>query len=249
MEPRFFKFKLYLTCFLFFFYSHFVSGQLTLYAEISEIGADTTVVDIVAKDFTDILSLQFSFLYNTDKLSYLVGWTYLPGFSGIDGNPSLGAILLGWIDPDLVGGESLPDCTRIFSLVFKGSGAIAEDFEFSDSPVPIEFIDINGLLNPNFSFDLCIPDTINQVICFKPSSAELRVFPNPIISEFQLEIEGFPQEIFELRLFDILGQEVCRHTFSGTGATFSRGDILPGAYQCAVFQKGNLLTTRMIQFR
>ncbi|MCB9285310.1 MAG: T9SS type A sorting domain-containing protein [Lewinellaceae bacterium] len=223
------------------------TAQTTLFAEISEPAPDTTIVNLVALDFTGIISMQFSFHYNADKLTFSAGYLTLPGSLPPEVvNPSPGAVILAWLSPDIINGTTRSGCTNIATLVFTGSGTTPDEFEFSGNPIPIEFTDPNGFVNPVFSIGSC---TTSSLASPPPPDFKIAVSPNPFSSEARLDIHGLDMGTAELRLFDLQGQEVFRKTISGPETYLSAENLLPGTYFCAVFQKGVLRAKEKIRIQ
>ncbi|MCI5081559.1 MAG: cohesin domain-containing protein [Saprospiraceae bacterium] len=119
---------------------------------------ETFCVGVTVEDFTDILGMQFSIVYDPTDLEYSsVGNFNLDGLNanlmGLpDGGPTStqpGVITLSWID-NALSGVSLPDGTEIFEICFEplAPEGTTSNIEFSNMPTSIQVIDINDAQVP-----------------------------------------------------------------------------------------------------
>ncbi len=120
------------------------------------LASDTTVesgqnfcMQFSVQDFTDILSMQYSMVYDSTKLEFTgLQNLNLPGLVTSSFNTSnAGAITMSWLDPNVTG-ITLDDGEVIYEICFDAIGSNncnnSTQLTFSDTPTPIEVIDKDG---------------------------------------------------------------------------------------------------------
>lgn len=125
-----------------------VWAEVTLEAQVSEEYPSSVEVDLLAFDFTDMVSMQFVIGFDTSQAVF-AGFS---GFNlpGLDGSGCFlfqpGRIAVQWLSPDIVNGQSIPDGTSILRIHFipKVAGACSFLFDFN-SPITVEFGDVDGI--------------------------------------------------------------------------------------------------------
>ncbi len=125
-----------------------VHAEVTLEAQVSEEFPNSVEVDLLAFDFTDMVSMQLVIGFDTAQATF-VGFS---GFNlpGLDGSGCFlfqpGKVAVQWLSPNLVNGQSVPDGTSILRIHFipKVAGACSFLFDFN-SPITVEFGDVDGI--------------------------------------------------------------------------------------------------------
>ena len=113
---------------------------------------ETVCLDIRVRDFTEIISIQFSMNWDPDYFSFeSVGNFNLPGlaqtnFGFTDELAGQGFLTVAWID-NLLQGVTVADSTVIFSLCLNaiGNSGNSSPVEFSAHPTVTEFISLDLL--------------------------------------------------------------------------------------------------------
>ena len=108
---------------------------------------DNVCLDVTVLNFTGMLGMQFSINYDTTLLSFTgVQGINLPGIMPPDPAVGDGYVAVAWVSPDLVNGTTIADSTSIFQICFDvigPAGSVADVF-FSDDPVDVELVNLNG---------------------------------------------------------------------------------------------------------
>ncbi len=108
---------------------------------------NTLRLDINVKNYNNILSQQFTIVWNEQALNYKEVTNFILPISGPQGsyfgtnNISNGTLTFVWFDPDVPlnePGYSLSDCSTIFSVEFDIISSQSPDFDFGNSPTLIE---------------------------------------------------------------------------------------------------------------
>ena len=124
-----------------------VSDPVFILPDTAVYQGDSVCLDVTVLNFTGILSMQFSINYDTTLLSFTgVQGINLPGIMPPDPAVGDGYISVAWISPDLANGTTLADSTSIFQICFDvigPAGSVADVF-FSDDPVDVELVNLNG---------------------------------------------------------------------------------------------------------
>jgi gliding motility-associated-like protein len=115
---------------------------------------DQICLDILADNFTDMVSMQFSINYDPSVVEFDQAMNLnLPGLipSNI-GNPSAGNITVSWLANDLVNGETVSNGTSLFQICFTANMTDGtSDVVFSGNPTFIEFTNASGPTTPIFN--------------------------------------------------------------------------------------------------
>lgn len=120
---------------------------LTLYMDtVPGINGQETLVNMRVRNFTNMLSAQFTLQFDPSVVSYL-GFTN-PAVSSITGNSfgqiqiANGILTFAWSQPNVIP-VSLSDGTVLFSLRFQavGIGGTSTPVQFVNTPTPLEFVD------------------------------------------------------------------------------------------------------------
>lgn len=115
-------------------------------------------VDILTKDFRDILTFQYSILWDSTVLGKAtVRGFNMPDLDASNFNNSIpGVLRVGW-DDTFITGVTLPDDRVLFQLCFQPSGSGNSIIQFSDIPTPVEVVNRNEqLINPQFQSGMVI---------------------------------------------------------------------------------------------
>jgi gliding motility-associated-like protein len=134
-----------------FFCINFATAQLTITMSSSEVDqGQTATVDVTVSGFTNLASTEYSINYDSTVLEFLMFSnvnSQLDGLAnGISGpigsNLKKGQIVVSWFNSN---GQTLPNNTRIFSIVFRAIGArgTKSDVATSDVPRKIEITNVN----------------------------------------------------------------------------------------------------------
>ena len=120
---------------------------LAIYAsqETGSLG-ETLCVDVMADNFLDVFSMQFSMQYDPAVMTFLGIQDYgLPWMDEANfGAPVPGAVAVSWYNQDLYG-ITLPDGAVLFSVCFTPVACgLSSNFDFTDTPVFAEFASFNG---------------------------------------------------------------------------------------------------------
>lgn len=109
----------------------------------------TVCLELKAKDFTSIGSLQWTYTYDPTVLRF--DTTYRVSLPGYDiGNINIfqpGVILFSWVDPSpTFSGVTIPDCEILVELCFEiiGQSGAVSDVQITNSPNDIEISDKDG---------------------------------------------------------------------------------------------------------
>jgi len=140
-----------------FFFLNNTNAQLTVTMSSVEVEQNTQAsVDITVNGFTNLLGVQFSINYDSLVLSYADATNFtgaLPGLSSaaVSGPNGVGVkngqITFSWFDQQGTG-KTLPNGTRLFTLVFNGIGAKCAQTDIVTSNVPRMIEVINANLQP-----------------------------------------------------------------------------------------------------
>ena len=162
---------------------NFVNAQLTISMSSSQVdpGANATV-DVTVSGFTALAGTEYSINYDSTVLEFVSFTNVTPllvglgnGLSGPIGSTlKKGQLVVSWFDGSQ-GGVTIPNGTRIFSIVFKAIGAAGTKSDVFTSNVPrkIEISDSN--LNPvtliNNKGTVTIKGTPPSTGCTSPTCA------------------------------------------------------------------------------
>jgi len=113
---------------------------------------DQFTVNIVASDFDNILSFQYSINWNSAAIQWQspvgsVNPSALPGMTSASfGTTQSGNGMIGvsWSDPN-ASGVTVPDGTILFSLTFTVLTSAGTNISFTGTPVPFEVVNGNGV--------------------------------------------------------------------------------------------------------
>jgi hypothetical protein len=103
------------------------------------------IYDVRANNFIDFVGMQYSIVYEADKLSFVsLQNLNLPDLDQGDFNPSEPGIIRNvWIQTALTG-VTLPEGGLLYQIVFQRSGTETGDVCFSEDPLEYEFINPQG---------------------------------------------------------------------------------------------------------
>lgn len=106
-------------------------------------------ISVTAKDFNDILSMQFTMQWDPKVLKFKAVQNYgLPGMKDNNFSDHLardGKLTFSWYDPRLVG-LSKPEGVKLYDVCFEAVGkpGTTSKFEFTGNPTVIEIADARG---------------------------------------------------------------------------------------------------------
>ena len=124
-----------------------VSDPIFILPDTAAYQGDNVCLDVTVLNFTGMLSMQFSINYDTTLLSFTgVQGINLPGIMPPDPAVGDGYVSMAWISSDLANGTTIADSTSIFQICFDvigPAGSVADVF-FSDDPVNVELVNLNG---------------------------------------------------------------------------------------------------------
>ncbi len=138
------------------FFLNNAEAQLTVTMSSVEVDQNAqATVDITVNGFTNLLGVQFSINYDSLILAYVNATNFSPALPGLSAaavsgpngvGVKNGQITFSWFDQQGTG-KSLPNGTRLFSLVFNAIGPKCSQSDIITSNVPrvIEVIDANLL--------------------------------------------------------------------------------------------------------
>lgn len=74
----------------------------------------------------------------------------------------------------------------------------------------------------------------------------IKVYPNPMVYSSRPELDYSSGQVYTYRLFDLMGHEVQKGTFSKEEPVLFRGKMKRGMYLLQILQQGNLLDSRKL---
>lgn len=108
---------------------------------------DIVTADVLAYNFQDIVSMQFTMQWEETKLSFTsISSIDLPSMSAANfgiNQVNNGILSFSWIDQALAG-VTVPDCSRIFSIAFQVQETPISPIVITSSPVEIEIVSITN---------------------------------------------------------------------------------------------------------
>ncbi|MCB0640844.1 MAG: hypothetical protein KDC44_04355, partial [Phaeodactylibacter sp.] len=120
---------------------------------------DQICIPVLALNFTEVVSMQFSINYDQTALQYNNAANLNLGGLTVSniGNPTPGNITVSWLSDDVINGTSVADGTPIFELCFTAlaPNCTETDVAFSGTPTPVEVTDPDGVI-PALFFDATI---------------------------------------------------------------------------------------------
>lgn len=146
--------KIYIFIVGILFSYHFLQGQVTVSMSSSTVNqGEQAMVDVTVSGFTNILVAQFSINYdslvlqygNTTNFTNILSGLSAQNVSGPNGvGVKNGQMTFSWSDPDGTG-KTLPNGTRLFTIVFNAIGANGTSSEVftSNQPRIIEIVNNN----------------------------------------------------------------------------------------------------------
>ena len=142
-------------------------------------------VEIRVEDFSNILSMQYSFNWDPSVLLFLNTNNHNTTLSGLgsgnfgDSDANLGRLTFAWIDPFL-NGVSLPDGSVIYKIRFSVISPLSlpTAVDISNIPLAIEISGINGIIDPIIdNGQVILDDQVSPTIENCPS--DITVDPAP----------------------------------------------------------------------
>lgn len=119
---------------------------LAISPEQSQVEAGESIcVDVVAGNFADIISMQFSIEWDASLLLFDEVTNFnLPDLTHTNfGNPFSNTLTFSWVDYSLLG-QTLDDASPLFSVCFTAlSSTGSSNIDFTDTPTDIEIINSN----------------------------------------------------------------------------------------------------------
>ncbi|TXF89450.1 hypothetical protein FUA23_10820 [Neolewinella aurantiaca] len=137
---------------------------------------DEICLPIIAYEAIDLVSFQYTISYDPTKLEYIgtrPDYAY-PGFSdGAVNNSPPGILRVAWAD-NLANGTTVPDGSAVFTICFRVLSTDLTLVTFSDAPTPIEFEDVNDIVDDftllngqvnGTTAPVIISSTLNDPVC------------------------------------------------------------------------------------
>jgi len=188
-------------------------AQITFFAtdHEAELG-DTVTTQIKVKDFTEILSVQFSLNWDSTALRLLSVQEF--GIENMSENehffsPSGNALVFAWYD-NAVAGVALPDSSVLFSVSYKIVSPDQEaDIVFSDEPTFIEVGSLNsGILEvTTFPGRVTVEGTTTSTKNITANNILLHQnFPNPFKATTFVPVDFKRPTTATLLIFDTAGK-------------------------------------------
>jgi Cohesin domain len=138
--------KIYLlSFFLSLFTSQLKAVELQLSNETASLGSQITM-PLTAKNFTNVIGIQFSINFDPSVLQYISHTTSNPVAAGYEfgiNNTASGQIAGLWIDPALTG-LSISDNTELIRVTFKIIGGVGTTTNVTISETPTPFVALDG---------------------------------------------------------------------------------------------------------
>lgn len=189
---------------------------------------DTVTLHFRVREFTNIISMQFSLAWDTAVAHYLGTAGFgLPSMSNGNFNVSQaanGSLSVSWNDPTLVG-VTLADSSSVFGLSYVATGhsPAATAVAYVNSPVPIEVVDDSFVPLPATTVNGHIQLIDTSVTVAMQTGIQLTqtpyVYPNPIgegISSFHVKTGLDALAILDLGIVDQLGKPLSAAQFTWT---------------------------------
>lgn len=110
---------------------------------------DMVTADFRVVNFTDILSSQFSILWDAAALEFQNVHSFHPNLNGLAPNnfgvtqTSAGILTFSWFDSNIAG-VTLPFCESLFSISFQLVGTSIPPISITGTPTPVEVVQMGG---------------------------------------------------------------------------------------------------------
>ncbi len=202
-----------------------------------QVSGNQVVYDVVTDHFTDLISIQYSVSYDTNKLTYAgiqnINLSQLTEDNFYGGIP--GVITSLWYDPTLQG-TSVSDGTILYQIVFNMKNGTYGGVCFSQEPLEGEFARVDNVLNSYFIVDDCHAD---------PFEVNLSTSTQEIADQFGLNVFTTArdqkivfalteQQSIEFHVFDLNGQLISavpkKEYSTGQHTLNVNKSIIPGIY-------------------
>jgi hypothetical protein len=113
------------------------------------------------------------------------------------------------------------------------------------------YFDFNAPVQTNQTFHRIGQNFIKEItLTSSPDQKhmQVRVIPNPVVEEAQLELDGLPDGAYNFRLMDASGRELQQQSFSGHSTTFQRNGLPASLYffQVTNSEGGIVATGKML---
>ena len=243
------------------YFPSFTEAQVSIYAnDITVQPEQTFTIDVTADGFQDILTCQFSVLWDSVAFE----------FKGVEGlnqvfedypldhfgfaQISQGKLGFSWIDFSLAG-VAIENGSVLFSVRLKTlqqeSGI--QTLNFGDYPTSIEIADTDeNILEVEFQEGTITVDGISNIRNKnKPGLVQITSAPNPFKEQTQVDIDFLRSASARITIHDVLGATIYQETGnfqSGLHRLKLSKDIFPqaGTYLLKVQSENQLVTHKLI---
>ncbi len=201
------------------------------------VSGNQVVYDVVTDHFTDLISIQYSVSYDTNKLTFAgiqnINLPQLTEDNFYGGIP--GVITSLWYDPTLQG-TSVSDGTILYQIAFSMKNGTYGNVCFSEKPLESEFADVDNVLTSYYIIDDCHAD---------PFEVNLTTSTQEIADRFGLNVFTTAQDqkiVFALtqpqsikfHVFDLNGQMIStfpkQEYTTGQHSLNLNRSLVPGIY-------------------
>lgn len=219
--------------------STLLSAQsVTMMLSPSSSSGNEITYDVSVMDFNGMGSMQYSILYDPAKMEFLALQNLnLDDLTtgSFNTNPP-GIIRNVWFDMDAIG-ETVPDNTVIYQLVFKILGSSPGTICFANDPLMIEFSKYVGGIQTFIIQDDCHPEpfeiqltTSSTSDLSKPPGMKIQSVSRAGLLTFSLD----KPSALSIRIFDMKGEQVFScgkmQYIAGSNSLNLGSSLVPGMY-------------------
>ncbi|MGB4850154.1 MAG: T9SS type A sorting domain-containing protein [Saprospiraceae bacterium] len=202
-----------------------------------QVNGNQVVYDLVTDHFTDLVSIQYTISYDTNRLIFAgiqnINLPQLTEDNFYGGIP--GVITSLWYDQTLQG-TSVSDGTILYQIVFNMKNGAYGGVCFSDEPLESEFARVNNVLNSYFIVDDCHADPyeVNLTTTTQEIADRFGLNVFTIARDQKIVFALTQQQSIEFHVFDLNGQRISvfpKHEYSTGQHTLNLNrSIVPGIY-------------------
>ncbi|MFZ1677078.1 MAG: T9SS type A sorting domain-containing protein [Saprospiraceae bacterium] len=202
-----------------------------------QVNGNQVVYDLVTDHFTDLVSIQYTISYDTNRLIFAgiqnINLPQLTEDNFYGGIP--GVITSLWYDQTLQG-TSVSDGTILYQIVFNMKNGAYGGVCFSDEPLESEFARVNNVLNSYFIVDDCHADPyeVNLTTTTQEIADRFGLNVFTIARDQKIVFALTQQQSIEFHVFDLNGQRISvfpKHEYTTGQHTLNLNrSIVPGIY-------------------